>query len=208
MPNWCMNSILFEDADGDNKNIRPFWNMIDRALKKGRELKKAGKTEAGDDWYGHILNEVGVSPDEHYCRGFVDDYEDLDDDAAGFTLWSSTAWEPMMEPIAAVVNRYNELNGTDIRFYYSSEEGGNDIYETNDVTGDVFGDGCIVDDLDSGGREYLERDANVHEWLNETYGTTFTNESIDDINTYFQDKGQAISVHKFEVNYDYVYKEV
>lgn len=207
MPNWCSNTIMFDDANGNEENVRLFYEMIERAMQKGRELKSSGQTEADPTWYGNIITEVGLSPNDYECRGFVEDYQDPSEyDGVAFNVWSSTAWSPQMEGIDAIVKKFNKDNDTHIRFYYSSEEPGFEIYENNDATGDVFNEGYIVDDLDDD-THYLDFEDDIYDWLNSAYGTNFINETTDEINKYFQDKGKEVYVHRFEVNPEFIQEE-
>ena len=124
MPNWCTTDYVFE---GDKKDLQALYDTLQRIEKK-QELSRT--SSFGNLWLGNLITELGGKWEDFYCRGYI--YcPQLYDDHLLFS--TETAWTPMNETMDYVCEKLTSLT-----YYYQSEEGGCDLYWTNDSAGKYF----------------------------------------------------------------------
>jgi len=114
MPNWCFNTIRII---GPNKE----------STEKFFKLLSDWKTE--DNWLGNIVEKSGIDDKKHEkysCRGSISylDYDECDQ----ISIDTETAWGPTNEMWYALIEKYLP----DGEFFYTSEEPGCGVYETNE----------------------------------------------------------------------------
>lgn len=83
-------------------------------------------------YFGEIHKRFGGG-----CRGEISDYE-LEDDV--LTINTETAWSEMTE-----TRHFTESVFPGMKIYYIEEEGGCDVYNTNDTVGMFFSDRYYLD---------------------------------------------------------------
>ena len=142
MPNWCFNHEIIA---GPKQEI----NNLFTHLKKwtSQNYKENG---FGLGWLGNIVIGAGFNiydddPEHGYhCRGSINDtfeIEDLPNDEAKITFGSLTAWAPTPDIWYTIIKQY----APNCKYYYSSEEPGNELYESNDSEGRFFPETIVVD---------------------------------------------------------------
>ena len=135
MPNWCNTTYVFH---GPADNINALYNKI-KAFTDGSLTNKT-KTDFGDMWLGNILIGAGLShtidatnPTQRLsCRGTIDYIEDdIEKTATSFRLNTETAWIPMPQMWAVVIQKLQ----LDIGFTFQADEPGCEIYCIYDPRG-------------------------------------------------------------------------
>ncbi len=153
MPNWCSTSIEFE---GKPSLIKDLHEKVTAYTDKSFI-----KTDFGSNWLGNIL--YGFNMEDRIdnkdpalqlrCRGEISDINDIrkiNEDISTFTIWTETAWCPMIKMWLEIIKKYYD---NAIKIYWIAEESGNCLYETNDIlhflNDRYFIEMCINDDWTS-----------------------------------------------------------
>jgi hypothetical protein len=148
MPNWCYTSIQIYHNDKDK--LKAFFDKVEEWRKKSFKPNDYDKYSLG--WLGNIVGNSGLAKwgkrkdgiedfiPNIRCRGSLQSFELFD---SNINIGTETAWGPMLEMWKLLCERY--LPGADI--YYTADEGGNELYQTNDpdMIGKYYID--IVDDV-------------------------------------------------------------
>ena len=141
MANWCMNS---EVITGPKEEIVNLYGLLQKWTSSNFE-----KDWDEPSWLGNIVGFAGLKrsdedPEHGYrCRGnIVNDFEiEEDDDEATIYFSSQTAWCPMPAMWYAVVKKF----APHCEYFYTSEEPGMQIYESNDVDHRFFDEEYVVE---------------------------------------------------------------
>lgn len=130
MPNWCYTDINFY---GSKKDISDFFNRIDEYISKNFRT-----TDFGTNWLGNILCGFGLGdkiddPETKLrCRGsleFISDLDIEDENAASFSITTSTAWGPMIKMWHAIIEKHYANR---IELHWIAEEPNTYLYLTDD----------------------------------------------------------------------------
>lgn len=133
MPNWCYTNINI--CHNDKNKLKDFFDKVEEWRKKPYKTNDFDLYSLG--WLGNIVGNSGLAEwkakengREDFvpsisCRGSLQTFE-LHDDS--INIDTETAWGPMLEMWRLLCDKY--LPGADI--YYTAEESGNGIYQTND----------------------------------------------------------------------------
>lgn len=133
MPNWCYTNITI--CHNDKNKLKDFFNKVEEWRKKPYKTNDFDTYSLG--WLGNIVGNSGLAEwkvkengREDFvpsisCRGSLQTFE-LHDDS--INIDTETAWGPMLEMWRLLCDKY--LPGADI--YYTAEESGNGLYQTND----------------------------------------------------------------------------
>ncbi len=204
MPNWCYTSIQIYHNDKDK--LKAFFDKVEEWRKKSFKPNDYDKYSLG--WLGNIVGNSGLAkwgkrkdgiedfiPNIH-CRGSLQSFELFD---SNINIGTETAWGPMLEMWKLLCKRY--LPGADI--YYTADEGGNELYQTNDpdMIGKYYID--IVDDVpeefdDIAESEYEATEEMVVKFLQRILHTDETDvgKLLDLL--YKSDDCDWVSIHKWE----------
>lgn len=176
MPNWCTTRITFE---GPQEVIGELHFNIDK--KWAVDVVENG---FGNYWLGNMIGNAGLNWQEIRCRGSIIEINDIelkDDGLACFEIVTETAWSPMVEMWYKI---FEKLGIDSISVYYSAEEVGLGVYETNDLDGRYYTDKYYLEYSinDESLIEYYDCDRDVLNVLNEILNTDFDCEktNIDD----------------------------
>ena len=130
MPNWCYTSIVINH--NDNAKLEDLADKI--AEWSHKQFCDTGEFGFRDGWLGNIVGNSGVGDptkdDCPRCRGTL---TSIYFENGQINMSTETAWAPMMQMWQMIVDKY--LPDADI--WYTAEEPGNCIYESNDP--DVIG---------------------------------------------------------------------
>lgn len=133
MPNWCYTNINI--CHNDKNKLKEFFNKVEEWRKKPYKTNDFDTYSLG--WLGNIVGNSGLAEwkvkengREDFvpsinCRGSLQTFE-LHENS--INIDTETAWGPMLEMWRLLCDRY--LPGADI--YYTAEESGNGLYQTND----------------------------------------------------------------------------
>ena len=133
MPNWCYTNINI--CHNDKNKLKDFFNKVEEWRKKPYKTNDFDTYTLG--WLGNIVGNSGLAEwkvkengREDFvpsisCRGSLQTFE-LHENS--INIDTETAWGPMLEMWRLLCDKY--LPGADI--YYTAEESGNGIYQTND----------------------------------------------------------------------------
>ena len=133
MPNWCYTNINI--CHNDKNKLKDFFNKVEEWIKKPYKTNDFDTYSLG--WLGNIVGNSGLAEwkvkengREDFvpsisCRGSLQTFE-LHENS--INIDTETAWGPMLEMWRLLCDKY--LPGADI--YYTAEESGNGLYQTND----------------------------------------------------------------------------
>ena len=133
MPNWCYTNINI--CHNDKNKLKEFFNKVEEWRKKPYKTNDFDTYSLG--WLGNIVGNSGLAEwkvkengREDFvpsisCRGSLQTFE-LHENS--INIDTETAWGPMLEMWRLLCDKY--LPGADI--YYTAEESGNGLYQTND----------------------------------------------------------------------------
>ena len=154
MANYCSNVIAIYRDDDSEKSRRQNQDLYIKLESLGTEhtvLKSTHKSE--QSWYGNILTMCGEDAKDVDGRGSIEDVsweDDGNEDGGWIRLQTETAWEPQMEIIEKLIEKYYP----NLTFEYIAEECGCEIYENSDTSGRFFKDRYKLDfdfsDLEDG----------------------------------------------------------
>ena len=133
MPNWCYTNITI--CHDDKNKLKDFFDKVEEWMKKPYKTNDFDTYSLG--WLGNIVGNSGLAEwkvkengREDFvpsisCRGSLQTFE-LHENS--INIDTETAWGPMLEMWRLLCDKY--LPGADI--YYTAEESGNGLYQTND----------------------------------------------------------------------------
>jgi hypothetical protein len=133
MPNWCYTNINI--CHNDKEKLNAFFDKVEEWSDKQYKTNDFDNGTLG--WLGNIVGNSGLAEwkvkengREDFvpsisCRGSLQTFE-LHDNS--INIDTETAWGPMLEMWRLLCDKY--LQGADI--YYTAEESGNGLYQTND----------------------------------------------------------------------------
>jgi len=166
MPNWCYTSIQIYHNDKDK--LKDFFDKVEEWRKKPYLPNDYDKYSLG--WLGNIVGNSGLAKwgkrkdgiegfiPNICCRGSLQSFELFD---SNININTETAWGPMLEMWKLLCERY--LPEADI--YYTAEESGNELYQTNDP--DVIGK-YYIDIVDTQPDEFEDVEGEYEASLEET----------------------------------------
>ena len=174
MPNWCVTNYVIV---GEKKVL----DKISDVLKEHPVQK-----HSSENWEGNILTGLGIDPEGREVRGFVETYEY---DGECLSICAYEAWAP-----TEFADILEENFCEDITVYWSAEEPGMNVYETNDVEGIYFSDRVCVEILLDGDleTEYFKDEESALIWVSQR---TCCN-TVDEIEK-FNKKHDGSSTHIF-----------
>jgi len=138
MPNWCYTNISI--CHNDKNKLKDFFDKVEEWRKKPYKTNDFDTYSLG--WLGNIVGNSGLAEwkvkengREDFvpnisCRGSLQTFELHENN---ININTETAWGPMLEMWKLLCEKY--LPGADI--YYTAEECGNGLFQTNDP--DVVG---------------------------------------------------------------------
>jgi len=138
MPNWCYTNITI--CHNDKDKLKAFFDKVEEWRQK--PFKKNDFDTYSLGWLGNIVGNSGLAEwkvrdngREDFvpnisCRGSLQTFELHENN---ININTETAWGPMLEMWKLLCEKY--LPGADI--YYTAEECGNGLFQTNDP--DVVG---------------------------------------------------------------------
>ena len=143
MPNWCYNEIYF--VGGTEEQRKNLFEKI-KDLNEHSPFK-----DASQGWIGNLsiacgipFEEVNDEKSKYRARAFI---QDVDMDGDYIRLNVESAWSPIDEYLKDLFDAgLSSLEG--MRYVYSAEEFGNDIWVTNDVDGEFFSLDYYLDTFD------------------------------------------------------------
>ena len=143
MPNWCCNCEIIAGPKEEVKKLR---DLIEEWTSKNYV-----ENGFGLEWLGNIVIGAGftIYDDDpvngFYCRGNLSDALEIEEGKDGedweLHFQSLTACGPMPQMWYAIVAKY----APHCKYYYYSEEHGNQLYESNDVEHRFFPEEYFVD---------------------------------------------------------------
>lgn len=203
MPNWCYTNINI--CHNDKNKLKDFFNKVEEWRQKPYLPNDFDTYTLG--WLGNIVGNSGLAKwgkrkdgSEDFipninCRGSLQTFE-LHDDSINVN--TETAWGPMLEMWKLLCDKY--LPGAEI--YYTAEESGNGLYQTNDP--DVIGK-YYIDIVDTQPDEFEDVEGEYEASLEETvkllqriYKTKETD--IDKLIKKYEmsDENEWLSIHKWD----------
>lgn len=132
MPNWCNTSISIQHSD--SKKLKEFYDKIYKWLKTPYKTNDFDQYSEG--WLGNIVGNAGLAKwvkngeREDFepnirCRGYVTEIELQENN---ININTETAWAPMMKMWDMLREKYLP----DAEIFFTAEEGGNLLFESND----------------------------------------------------------------------------
>lgn len=198
MPNWCYTNINI--CHNDKDKLKDFFDKVEEWRQKPYKKNDFDTYSLG--WLGNIVGNSGLAEwkDNDFvpsirCRGSLQTFELKEN---SINIDTETAWGPMLKMWQLLCEKY--LPGADI--YYTAEECGNGLYQTNDP--DVIGKYHIdvydtppdgFEDIDSEYEASLEYTVDVLQRILKTDESDI-DKLIDKLE--MSDDQEWISVHKWE----------
>lgn len=155
MPNWCCNSEIIA---GPKEEVEKLRDLIEEWTSKNYV-----ENGFGLEWLGNIVIGAGFmiydDDPEHgfHCRGNLSDVLEIEEGTDGedwkLHFQSLTACIPMPEMWYAIVAKY----APHCNYYYFSEEHGNLLYQSNDVTHRFFTEEYFVDVRYNGENDVIKK---------------------------------------------------
>ena len=128
---------------GDKKQVKEIYKTLKYMEKRKTPVVRNGW---GKLWLGCLISKFGGDWEKYTCRGEILDYYYEDD---VLTINQETAWAEQEG-----VRIFLEQKFPEIKIFYSEEEPGFDVYNTNDADGTYFTDRYFLDGYDQ--QEYYE----------------------------------------------------
>ncbi len=145
MPNWCSTSYVIS---GPKNDVRSLYDRMKRLQNRKESLLPNG---FGKTWLGNLVSRLDTDWHTAYCRG---DWSNLRMKGGDLHFDTQTAWSRCDEVEDVIRDKY-----PDLEIIFLSEELGNDIFETNDATGEIFPERVIIDTEDEGTEYYTYAEA-------------------------------------------------
>jgi hypothetical protein len=157
MPNWCFTDITFV-ANGEKGKIalKDLYNKILNQYENGSDFIQ---NDFGKSWLGNYAILFGLTTPErgdnddfggYRARGrlnYIEEFLEDEEEFECFYIQEESAWDPAVSLWQAVINKhYLDENGDPlIEIYYRAEEPGNDLFATNDSTGEYYSEKYHLD---------------------------------------------------------------
>ena len=135
MANTCFTTITITHKN--ERKVKDFFEKVDTWAKKGYLDNDYNRPNIDYWWLGNIVGNSGIAKwtkkengDSDFvpnirCRGML---TRLELNGNQIIIDTETAWSPMLEMWQLLCQKY--LRGAEI--YYTADEGGNELYQTND----------------------------------------------------------------------------
>jgi hypothetical protein len=153
------------------------------------------KEGSAQSWVGNVLLKLGIKIDGARVRAFY--YSgDAKIDNGTLKINLEEAW--CRQDFAELIEK--KFPSTTV--YWIAEEGGCQIYETNDSKGKYFPerywvDACVNGEYDS---QYFEVEEDAFKWVSELAGVDLkTQKDVERWNINAEDVGDFVYIYKFEV---------
>lgn len=187
MPNWCYTHYTIE---GESKELKTFYDLIKELDNK---VVPDIKNDFGTLWLGSIVNRLGADWKTVCCRGKISDYQFTDN---SLMISTSTAWTEMAEWRNFIKSKFPSF-----KFFFMSEEDGNEYYVTNDNKGKYYSYRYYLDDAESGSK-YFETLKEACDYVSSLTGHKATDlleiqNAIDAFNA--QQEDDCVSFHSFRI---------
>ena len=182
MPNWCMTSYVVE---GSKHAINRIYDALEN-----HDVQE----NSSSSWIGNVLIKLGIKFEGARVRAFYRGGAEIYDGKLKFVL--EEAW--CRQDFAELIER--KFPSTTV--YWIAEEGGCQIYETNDSKGKYFPerywvDVCVNGEYDS---QYFEVEEDAFKWVSELAGVDLkTQKDVERWNINAEDVGDFVYIYKFEV---------
>ena len=187
MPNWSQVSYRIR---GKKKHLRNLNSILNKLGKRKTPLVKNG---FGKYWLGCLVTALGGDWNEIPCRGEINHYY-LDTDHLEISF--EVAWSERREFRDFIESHYNN----EIKIFYSQEEPGMGIYETNSY--EEFNTRYIIDGEEEPFPEYYSDLEEVSRVLSDYIGEDIEPniESIEEAVSDFEiDTTKWLSFHEFSL---------
>ncbi|MGI6545477.1 MAG: hypothetical protein ACOX2M_03430 [Fastidiosipilaceae bacterium] len=192
MPNWCSTVYVIT---GEKNELEDFHRVLNELQGNPSRLEN----DFGSLWLGNLLDYYGFDWEQIECRGSIDEFS-LETQDEHLRLYTETAWSAKHKVFEMIFDKYYPS----LRFYYSDEELGSEIYETNDVEGVYFPDRYIVDIcIEEGGnahyfKEYYSSLKSAIEGTNELLSLDAPD--LPALKQALEDRGIVFSIIEIQVN--------
>lgn len=180
MPNWCYTDINFY---GSEKNISDFFNRVNEYTSKNFRA-----TDFGTNWLGNILcgfdlgDRIDTTENKLRCRGsleFISGLDIEDENAASFSITTSTAWGPMIKMWHAIIEKHYANR---IEMHWIAEEQGSLLYLTDDKSRyeDRYWADCeFPDDISAPWTYYFSTTKDTVDFINSNFKNVSLSTSTD-----------------------------
>jgi len=147
MANWCSNFIAIYKTKNSHKALQELKELYIKIKSLGTPSTVYSDPIYKDyqTWYGMLGVIGGGNLDDIDCRGSIEEVvwnetnlHKLNE--SWIKLYTTTAWEPQMEIIDMMLEKYPHLH-----YEYESEECGNEIYINTDTNGTYLSERYVVD---------------------------------------------------------------
>ena len=159
------------------------------------DLRNSLICETGEKTEYGVLEELGYSDEEMYdmdLRGYID-YFVLNEDKRILDVSITHKWCSPIDFLRAIAKKF-----PDASIYYSTEETGCEIFETNDVDGEFF-DKYIVIDMESED-EYFHDFDDLQKWAIDLFGFDKKEiDTFDKLKRKVEEADDDLSVYEFEI---------
>lgn len=168
MPNWCLTTYK---CIGEKKEVFKLYNTI-KKMDRGKE--SVLPNGFGKLWLGNLVHLLGGDWEKIYCRGEITSYcyrarEDC------LVIDMMTAWT---EPCDT--RHFIESVFPGIKIYYTAEELGNEVFCTNDSSGEIFPERFLLDYED--GTQYFNTLEGAVKFISSEIGQPIKATNTDDVN--------------------------
>jgi hypothetical protein len=179
MPNWCDTTYC---CTGKRENLESLLDILD----------ELGSVEGSRIPLYAIVDKLGGDSDSMGCRGVVESYR-LDD--KGLWLYQSTAWCEQSD-----FREFLEKTYPGMVIYYSEIEPMEDLYYTNDSSGNYISTRYIVD-LDDLGWEYFDTIDEAADYISMNLGISPWDVPRDpeELEVWLEEANEYFSLHKIEI---------
>lgn len=118
--NCCTNVAIYSDGTRESEaELRELASILEQINSNPRNT-----------WEGHVLEALGINPENVRCRGNICD---VDVNADYILIYCDDAWSPQTEVWDAVTDHFDTL-----AYVYTAEEPGCGIFINTDCSGDYF----------------------------------------------------------------------
>lgn len=185
MANTCIVSYVFE---GNKKTLKRISDLIEKAVNK----TIPARDNSSHTWQGNVLYELGASFNStDYIRGFFCAEASFENGALRFDCEEKWHRGDFAEILC---KKFPSLS-----VYWIAEEGGCEIYETNDAEGKYFAERYYVDTCINGEyeSEYFTDEEGVYKWLTEHANC----KNMEDVEAFNEAAtlDDFIYIHEFEI---------
>lgn len=192
MPNWCSEVYVFYGENKkEKKKVIEFRDLIIKAMET-----------SAHKWVGDIHIAAGLGEPTMYCRSFVSEVSDIEEDGS-FKVWLESAWGSFPDFWCHLI----EAAYPAVCYARIADEPGNGLYEVHDPEGRYFTDrfffdACEAFDLNGAyvEPEYFEEVNDVLEYVHDLLGwdvKTF-DELEERLNEYNRTHDGFMCCHEYE----------